>query len=218
MGRSYGRRKRFEFLNIAPPTQPTVELVLQRTHPEDRASVQATLDQAAADRKAFDFEHRMLMTDGSVKYVRVVGHPSTNDESGNFEFVGAVTDITDRKRAEEALRRSEGYLAQAQRLTQSGSWAWNLHTGARFWSQETFASLAAIRKKGNLHGRDILTGFTRKIETAILRKRESGDHREGGFEVHFRIVLPDGTIKHLSLDRSSCGERVRRHRRDSSVS
>jgi PAS domain-containing protein len=72
----------FRILEYPPPTQPTVELVLQRTHPEDRASVQATLDQAAADRKAFDLEHRIIMTDGSVKYVRVVGHPSTNDEWG----------------------------------------------------------------------------------------------------------------------------------------
>src|SRR5712671_6039635 len=118
--------------------KPTVEGVLQRTHPEDRAFLQEKLDQAARDRKAFDFEHRLLMPDGSVKSVRVVGHPSTNNESGNFEFVGAVTDITDRKRAEEALRRSEGYLAEAQRLTQSGSWALNLQTGVRFWSQETF--------------------------------------------------------------------------------
>src|SRR5437870_5072295 len=128
----------FRILEYDPACKPTVEVVLQRTHPEDRAFVQATLDQAARDRKAFDFEHRLLMPEGSVKYVRVVGHPSTNDESGNLEFVGAVTDITDRKRAEEALRRSEGYLAQAQRLTQSGSWAWNVRTGARFWSQETF--------------------------------------------------------------------------------
>lgn len=88
-----------------------MEVILQRTHPEDRAFVQKTLDQAAGDRKAFDFEHRLLMPDGSVKYVRIVGHPSTDDESGNFEFVGAVTDITESKRA-EALRDGESHILE----------------------------------------------------------------------------------------------------------
>src|SRR6201993_4617920 len=105
----------FRLIEYDPANKPTLEVILQRTHPEDRAFVQKTIDQAARDRKAFDFEHRLLMPDGSVKYVRVVGHPSTN-ESGDFEFVGAVTDITESKRVEESLRRTEGYLAEAQRL------------------------------------------------------------------------------------------------------
>jgi len=91
--------------------KPTVEVILHRTHPEDKAFAQDTLDRAAQDRKALDFEHRLLMPDGSVKYVRVVGHPSTNGESGNFEFVGAVTDITESKRA-EALRDGESRILE----------------------------------------------------------------------------------------------------------
>src|ERR1700731_153902 len=103
----------FRIFEYDPVNTPTVEAILQRTHPEDRAFVQETLDQAARDRKALDIEHRLLMPDGSGKYVRVVGHPSTNDESGDFEFVGAITDVTDRKRAKKALRRSETYLEEA---------------------------------------------------------------------------------------------------------
>jgi C4-dicarboxylate-specific signal transduction histidine kinase len=101
----------FRIFEYDPVNTPTVEAILQRTHPEDRAFVQETLDQAAGDRKAFDFEHRLLMPDASVKYVRIVGHPSTADESGNFEFVGAVTDITESKRA-EALRDGESRILE----------------------------------------------------------------------------------------------------------
>jgi len=101
----------FRILEYDPANKPTVEVILQRTHPEDRAFVRETLDQAVGNRKAFDFEHRLLVPDGSVKYVRVVGHPSTNYESDNFEFVGAVTDITESKLA-EALRDGENRILE----------------------------------------------------------------------------------------------------------
>src|ERR1700736_742020 len=99
-GQIFWSEETFRILEYDPVNTPIVETILQRTHPEDRAFVQETLDQAAGDRKAFDFEHRLLMPDASVKYVRIAGHPSTDDESGNFEFVGAVTDINESKRAE----------------------------------------------------------------------------------------------------------------------
>jgi PAS domain S-box-containing protein len=187
----------FRIFENDPANQPTVEVILRRTHPEDRVFVQETVDQAARDRKAFDFEHRLMMPDGSVKYVRVVGHPSTNNESGNFEFVGALTDITDRKRAEEALRRSEGYLAQAQRLTQSGSWAWNLHTGARFWSQETFRIFGCDPEKVKPTWSDILERVHPEDRPAIVHKAMMESTLKEDSEFDWRIVLPDGRTKHL---------------------
>jgi PAS domain S-box-containing protein len=110
-GRIFWSEETFRILEFDPAIKPTVGLILQRTHPEDRAFVQKTLDQAARDRKALDFEHRLLMPGGSVKYVQVVGHPSTNYESGSFEFMGAVTDITESKRA-EALRDGESRILE----------------------------------------------------------------------------------------------------------
>jgi PAS domain-containing protein len=96
-----------------------VEFVLRRTHPDDRARVQQTIDRAVRGRKDLDFEYRLLMPDGSVKYVNVVGLAWKEDESGPLEFVGAITDITERKHAEEILRRSEAYLSEAQRLSRT---------------------------------------------------------------------------------------------------
>jgi PAS domain S-box-containing protein len=187
----------FRILEFDPGITPTVELIMQRTHPEDRAFVQKTLDQAARDRRALDFEHRLLMPDGSVKHVRVVSHPSTNYESGNFEFVGAVTDITDRKRTEEALRRSEGYLAQAQRLTLSGSWAWNVHTGARFWSEETFRIFGCDPETVKPTWSDILERVHPEDRQAIVQKANAETTLKEDSEFDWRIVLPDGRIKHL---------------------
>ncbi len=92
-------------------TTPTVELVLQRVHPEDVALVKQTIERATRDGKNFEHEYRLLMPDGSLKHVHVVAH-AEGDELSTLEFVGAVMDVTERKRAEDALRASENNLRQ----------------------------------------------------------------------------------------------------------
>ena len=122
-GQIFWSEETFRIFEYDPANKPTVEVMLRRTHPEDRVFFQETLDQVARDKKAFDFEHRLLLPDGSVKYVQVVGHASINDKSGNFEFVGAVTDITERRRAEEErerLRQVQADLAHVTRMTTMG--------------------------------------------------------------------------------------------------
>src|SRR5712692_10740059 len=86
--------------------KPTLELILQRIHPDDRARVQQTIDRASEARANLDFEHRLLMPDGSVKHLHVIGRAS-NTSSGNVEYVGAVTDVTAARQAEQTLQESE---------------------------------------------------------------------------------------------------------------
>src|SRR6266436_9134806 len=101
----------FRIFQYDPTTKPTVELLLQRVHPEDVALVQKTIARASQDGKDFDHEYRLVTPDGSVKYVLVVAH-ALRDESGSIEFVGAVTDITAAKQAEDKIRQSERELGQ----------------------------------------------------------------------------------------------------------
>jgi PAS domain S-box-containing protein len=112
-GKIYWSQETFRIFEYDPSAEPTLELVFHRTHPQDRALVRQLIDRVSQERKDFDFEHRLLMPNGFVKYLRVVGRPS-KDESGSFEFVGAVTDITERKRAEEELHQKEASLREAQ--------------------------------------------------------------------------------------------------------
>jgi len=112
-GKIYWSQETFRIFEYNPPTEPRLELVLHRTHPEDRALVRQVVDRVSHDRKDFDIEHRLLMPNGSVKYLRVVGRPS-KDESGSFEFVGAVMDITKPKQAEEQLYQKEVSLREVQ--------------------------------------------------------------------------------------------------------
>ena len=90
--------------------------------------MQQTIDRASEARANLDFEHRLLMPDGSVKYLHILAR-ALETSSGDLEYVGAVTDVTAAKRTEETLRESEAYLAEAQRLSHTGSWAWAPATG-----------------------------------------------------------------------------------------
>ena len=196
-GEIYWSEETFRILEYGPETKPGLELVLKRTHPEDSARVQQVIDRASQNAKDFDVEHRLLMPDGSVKHVQVVGHLLETDQPGKAEFVGAITDITERKRAEVALRQTEAYLEEAQRLTHTGSWAWNVARRENVhWSQEQYR-LFGLDPESNspsfekafqrIHPEDHAT-FNKVIERAI---RERSD-----FEVDFRIVLPDGSTKY----------------------
>jgi PAS domain-containing protein len=124
-GQIFWSDETFRIFQCDRTTKPTIEFIVQRTHPEDRAAVQETVDRASSDGKDFDHEYRLLMPDGSVKYVHAVAR-ATRDALGSIEFVGAVTDVTVAKEAERKRRRSEAYLAEAQHLSHTSSWAWNV--------------------------------------------------------------------------------------------
>jgi formate hydrogenlyase transcriptional activator len=354
----------FRIFQFDQTTKPTVELILQRVHPDDAVLVQQTIGRAAQDEKDFNFEHRLLMPDGCIKYLRVVARPS-GGESGRLQFVGAVTDITERKRAEavrdgesrilemiardapleesleqlvrvveaqfanllcsillldedgqhvrhgaapslpkpyvkaidglcigpkagscgtamyrrepvvvtdilqdplweayrdvvepygfracwstpmlahsgktlgsfamyyreprspspaethalematrlagiaierkraeETLRASEAYLAEAQRMARCGSWAWNVPTGAIFWSQETFRIYDCDPEKTIPTWSYILDRVHPEDRPGVEQraKRESTRKDTVNSEGDFRIVFPDGRIKHL---------------------
>ena len=102
-------------------TTPTFELVLQRTHPDDIALVQEAVDRAAST-EGIDFEHRLVMPDGSIKRVHVLAH-GVRDEAGSTEYAGAIMDITTRRQAEEALRKLQSELAHASRVMTMGELA-----------------------------------------------------------------------------------------------
>jgi PAS domain S-box-containing protein len=100
----------------------TLDMVFQRIHPDDRARAKQTIDRASSDGKDFDHGYRLLMPDGSVKYVHATAHAAT-DASGGIEFIGAVTDVTARKRAEEELHEAQAGLAHVTRVTALGELA-----------------------------------------------------------------------------------------------
>jgi len=106
----------FRIFGYDDAVMPTLDLVLERTHPDDIAVVRQVLDRASQGGTDWDLEHRLLMPDGSTKYVRAVAH-AVRHPSGQPKFFGAVVDLTPTKRAEEALNRAGAELAHVSRLT-----------------------------------------------------------------------------------------------------
>jgi PAS domain S-box-containing protein len=95
----------------APGTEPTPDLILQRVHPGDVALVKGAIERAEAGEGDFDYEHRLLMPDGSIKHIYNLAH-CYRDEAGAAEVVGAIMDITERRTAEEKIRTQEAELRQ----------------------------------------------------------------------------------------------------------
>jgi PAS domain S-box-containing protein len=110
-GEIYWSEETYKIFEHARVAKPTLEWIMQRIHPDDRDRVQQTLDRASGAGADFDLENRLLMADGSVKYVHVLGR-ALKTSSGNLEYVGAVTDVTAAKQAEEKIRQSERWLRQ----------------------------------------------------------------------------------------------------------
>ena len=178
---------------------PRWEERLQRLHPEDRQRWQGVIDRAIREKSEYDVEFRILLPDGTVKYIHTVGHPVLDSSGELLQFVGSSTDMTERKLAEQTLRRSEGYLAEAQRLSRSGSWAWDVRTGAIFWSQEFFRIYECDPEKTKPSWSYILDRVHPEDRQGVEQraKTESTQKERVDSEGDFRIVFPDGRIKHL---------------------
>jgi PAS domain S-box-containing protein len=304
------------------PVKPTIDSVMQRVHPEDRADFQKVIESASAGATQFEHTYRLLLPDGSVKHVHALAH-RLQDASGNREFVGAATDVTsikraeeelrksekelrdvidtipaivwsalpdgsntysnkhfveysglsaeqtagsgwqaavhpddlerhtgkwveafasgkphenevrfrrsdgqyrwqldrgvalrdehgtivkwygvttdieDRKRAEEALRSSEAYLAEAQRLSRTGSWAWSPDTDVRYWSEECYRVLGFDPQDGVPRMEELIRRIHPDDQPAFRESTKRAKHSKLDEEVNYRIVHPGGAVRDI---------------------
>ena len=121
---------------------PPFEEFFQRIHPDDQGPAAEDLDRAISAGENVEAHFRVILPEGTTRYMYGVGRPLVKLSGDTGEYVGAVTDVTAAKQAEMKLRESEAYLAEAQRLSRTGSWAWSPATGEnRYWSDECFRLL-----------------------------------------------------------------------------
>ena len=195
-GFDYWSSELFRIYGLDPSGKPpTVEEYLALVHPEDRAFMKQGIAKMLDDHLAFDFTKRIVRPDGEIRHVRCVGVPVT--QGGIFQgFLGTGMDVTDQERLTEELRRSESHLAEAQKLTHTGSWAWRLpDRNAVHLSEEWYRIYGFDPAEGapiweelleRIHPEDRLK-WKGAIERAIVEK--------GDYDQEFRILFPNGKVK-----------------------
>ncbi|MEI6001967.1 GAF domain-containing protein [Paraburkholderia bengalensis] len=122
-GDHYWSEEGYRITEFDRRVKPSLDLMLERVHPEDRESVRVALEAAISEKTEFDSQHRFLMPDGRIKYVHALGRTVN---VGNLDFVGAIRDVSERKRAEEDLRQAMTDLARLNRATTMGEVAASL--------------------------------------------------------------------------------------------
>ena len=167
-------------------------------HPEDSPRVMEKWLANMAAGEPFEDEMRLRRADGEYRWFLIRTIP-LRDEGGNIvKWYGSSIDIEDRKRAEEALRRSEAYLAEGQKLSHTGSWALNLSSGDLFWSQETYRIFGFDPAKTTA---TINEAFLERIHPEdrprIEQELRAAANQKSRYETDYRIVLPSGSIRYI---------------------
>ena len=171
-------------------------------HPEDRTHFLEAWTAAVASGKAMEFEARVRRADGQYRWLLIRNVPLHDEAANIVKWYGTSADIDDRKRMEEALRRSEAYLAESQRLTNTGSWALDVATGEYvYWSEDLFRIYGIDPRQGPLTRERVF----QRILPEDLAKVDATFHKsvreKVDTSVEFRIVLPDGTVRHVYMIR-----------------
>src|SRR5258708_26492572 len=110
----------YRILEVHQAVKPTVDLVLQRVHPDDRELVRHEIHNVAQGEHDYDYEFRLLPPSGVIKHLHVRAH-RVNYESGGEEIIGALMDVTAVKEAQEALQTAQAELAHVARVTALGA-------------------------------------------------------------------------------------------------
>lgn len=187
----------YRIFGLRPQERPMdLAAIREMIHPEDRESVFRTAEEALVGGVRPDSEHRLVRPGGEVRTVHSQGDVKRDASGRPYQMFGTVQDITDRKRAEEALQRTQFYLNEGQRLARMGSWAFNA-TGFDYWSSELF-QVHGLDPSGEPptveEYLDLIHPEDREFMKQAIQKMLA-DHL--GFDFTKRIVRADGEVRHV---------------------
>jgi transcriptional regulator with GAF, ATPase, and Fis domain len=176
---------------------PGLQEYLNCIHPQDRESIAGLIKRILTEALPFDVTKRIVRPDGEIRYVRCVSAPIVNNQNLN-KYIGSAMDVTENELLTQELRRREAYLAEAQKLSHTGSCGWSVLRRDIVWSDETYRifeydratkpTLDMILKRVHPDDRDL-------VQQVIDRAFSDGTN----FDVKHRLLMPDGAVKHLRV-------------------
>jgi PAS domain S-box-containing protein len=196
-GFDHGSPELFQIHGLEPtPEAPTSEAYLALVHPEDREFMASTMDQVLVEAFGFDVTKRIVRPDGQLRYIRCVG--SATNETGSLKRIGVGVDVTEHEILTRELRRREAYLAEAQRLSHTGSFGWRPGSEEHVWSDETYrifeydpatkVTLDMIVERVHPEDRNFMLDLVERAST-------SG----AAIDCEYRLLFPDDRVKYVHV-------------------
>ncbi|MCP5150843.1 MAG: PAS domain S-box protein [Ectothiorhodospiraceae bacterium] len=184
----------YRIFGVDPDCGETPERVFRRVvHPDDRDWMEAAYDRAVAEHTPYDVEHRLLLPDGTEKWVHERGETTYGEDGTPLATAGTVLDITARKQVEGRLRASEERFQLAMEGANEGLWDWDLTTDAVYYSPRWLGMLgyaadalpATLDTWGSLVHDDDRARVLARVEDYLAGRAD-------GFEVEMRMRHRDG--------------------------
>ena len=179
------------------PRQGTIDLakVSEMIHPEDRELVFRAAEEALQSGTPADIEHRLVRPDGEVRTIHSVGTVKRDSSGRPYEMFGTAQDITERKRSEEALKRSQFYLSEGQRIAHIGSWAFD--DSGHYWSDELFKIYGLDPQNGAPTVEQYLALIHPQDRASMAETIRRMQEEQCGFDQVERIIRPDGQLRYV---------------------
>jgi len=189
-GRIWWSDELHRIFGLADPAAPaSLEGLLARVHPADRERLRAQIESALP----FRSDYRIVRPDGSERIIHEEVQVERSADGRPRLFHGTAQDITERTRAEAALRERERQLAESQRIAHIGSWEHNLRTGQVVWSDELFRLLGLDPARDTADFERFFSMVHPEDQPGLRREIERTLREKTPYSVDYRFILPDGT-------------------------
>jgi PAS domain S-box-containing protein len=165
-------------------------------HPDDLPALVAAQQRALTTGEPLEFELRLRRADGTYRWFHMRSRRSSDDHDGNPRWYTVGTDIHDRKTAEEALRRSETFLREVQRLSRTGGWRYDLATDVVESSPEIQRAYAIQPGEAISHPPFWFDRIHPEDRPRVQAQFEQCLREKIEYQAGYRIVLPDGSIRY----------------------
>src|SRR5271165_4938517 len=197
-GPVFANRRELEYTGLTSDEMHSKDEVARVFHPEDLNKLEVARGRARSDGSPFELEARIRGRDGGYRWFLIRDNPFCDEQGRILRWYGTRTDIEDRKRAEEALRRSEGYLAEAQSLSHTGSWAFDISTREMIHTSAELSRLYGFDPEAETPSfGELIQSIHPEDQAPALEALESASWVGKDFEYQYRIVLPNGTTRHV---------------------